>query len=150
MNHNVAVAVLIAQVIGSVGMFGVIWVIQVVHYPLMRRIPDAAFVAYEAEHTRLISFVVGPLMALEGLSVLAVFFFRPPGVPLWSTWVGGILEAIAISVTAFVSAPTHGRLESGPDAQLLDRLIRTNWIRTAAWTGRAGIAVFMLVVFLSN
>jgi hypothetical protein len=130
-------------------MFGVIWTIQLVHYPLMRSIPDDAFVAYEQQHTRLISFVVGPLMAVEGLCVLAVFFAQPDGVPFWATLLGGILEAIAIGVTAFVSAPTHGRLEAGANRDLLDRLIATNWFRTAAWTGRAAIAVFMLVTFLN-
>jgi hypothetical protein len=130
-------------------MFGVIWTIQLVHYPLMRSIPDDAFVVYEQQHTRLISFVVGPLMAVEGLCVLAVFFARPDGVPFWATLLGGILEAIAIGVTAFVSAPTHGRLEAGANRDLLDRLIATNWFRTAAWTGRAAIAVFMLVTFLN-
>jgi hypothetical protein len=148
MSGNLATAVLLAQVVGSVGMFGVIWMIQIVHYPLMRAIPDQAFVSYEQQHTRLISFVVGPLMAVEGVCVLAVFFFRPMGIPLWSTWVGGVLEAIAIGVTAFVSAPAHGRLEAGPNTELLDRLITTNWFRTAAWTGRAAIALLMLVAFL--
>jgi hypothetical protein len=88
-------------------------------------------------------------MAVEGLCVLAVFFARPDGVPFWATLLGGILEAIAIGVTAFVSAPTHGRLEAGADRALLDRLIATNWFRTAAWTGRGAIAVFMLVAFLN-
>jgi hypothetical protein len=150
MSGNLAMAVLLAQVVGSVGMFGVIWMIQLVHYPLMRAIPDQAFVYYEQQHTRLISFVVGPLMAVEGVCVLAVFFFRPTGIPLWSTWVGGVLEAIAIGVTAFVSAPAHGRLEAGPNGQLLDRLITTNWFRTAAWTCRAAISLFMLVAFLNT
>lgn len=147
MTNTLAEAVLIAQIVGSVGMFGVIWTIQLVHYPLMRWIPDDAFVAYEQQHTRMISFLVGPLMLLEGLCVLAVFFARPEGVPLWSTWAGGILEAIAIGVTAFISAPTHGQLESGPSGQLLNRLIATNWIRTAAWTGRGALAIFMLVAY---
>lgn len=150
MSGTLASAVLIAQVVGSVGMFGVIWTIQVVHYPLMRSIPNDAFVNYEAKHTQLISFVVGPLMAIEGLCVLTVFFARPAGIPLWSTWAGGIFEAIAIGVTAFVSAPTHGRLERGADSLLLDRLIATNWIRTAAWTARAGIAIFMLVAYFND
>ena len=89
-------------------------------------------------------------MAIEGVCVLAVFFFRPTGIPLWSTWLGGVLEAIAIGVTAFVSAPTHGRLEAGSNSELLDRLITTNWFRTAAWTGRAALALFMLVAFLKS
>ena len=150
MKHHIAEIVLIAQVVGSVGMFGVIWTIQLVHYPLMRAVPDDAFVAYERQHTRLISFLVGPLMVIEGVCVLAVFFLRPPGIPIWSTVLGGILEAVAIGITAFISAPTHAKLESGKNDALLQHLIATNWLRTAAWTGRAAIALYMLVAFSAS
>ncbi|MEX1218059.1 MAG: hypothetical protein WEA11_06040 [Acidimicrobiales bacterium] len=148
MNETLATAVLIAQVVGSVGMFGVIWTIQLVHYPLMRHVPATAFIEYERRHTKSITMVVGPLMAIEGLCVLAVFFARPAAIPIWSVWLGCALEALAIGTTALVSAPLHGRLEAGFDATLLNRLIRTNWMRTAAWTGRAAVAIFMLVQFL--
>jgi hypothetical protein len=148
MTGSIAQAVLIAQVLASVGMFGVIWTIQLVHYPLMAHIPPSAFVEYERRHTKAIALIVGPFMAIEGLCVLAVFFARPPSIPFWMPLTGGILEALAIGTTAFVSAPLHGRLENGYDSALLSRLIRTNWVRTIAWTGRAFIAVAMLVTFL--
>lgn len=148
MTGSIAEAVLIAQVLASVGMFGVIWTIQLVHYPLMAHIPATAFVAYERRHTKAIALIVGPLMAVEGLCVLVVFFARPSGIPFWLSLIGGIAEAVAIGTTAFVSAPLHGRLENGFDAALLSRLILTNWIRTIAWTARGIIAVAMLVLFL--
>lgn len=148
MTGSIAEAVLIAQVLASVGMFGVIWTIQLVHYPLMAHIPATAFVAYERRHTKAIALIVGPLMAVEGLCVLVVFFARPSGIPFWLSLIGGIAEAVAIGTTAFVSAPLHGRLENGFDTALLSRLILTNWIRTIAWTARGIIAVAMLVLFL--
>ena len=148
MSGSIAEAVLIAQILASVGMFGVIWTIQLVHYPLMAHIPPSAFVEYERRHTKAISLIVGPLMAVEGPCVLAVFFARPSGISFWLALTGGIVEALAIGTTAFVSAPLHGRLEKGYDAALLSRLIRTNWLRTAAWTARGFIAVTMLVAFL--
>jgi hypothetical protein len=57
---------------------------------------------------------------------------------------GGLVEAVAIGTTAFVSAPMHGRMAASGNPDLLDRLIATNWIRTAAWTSRAVLAVLML------
>lgn len=135
--------VLVAQVIGSVGMFGVIWVIQLVHYPLMKKVPAEAFASFEAEHQRRITWVVGPLMALEGISVLAVFFGRPSCLSLAIVLLGGVVEAVAIGTTAFVSAPMHGRMAASGRPDLLDRLIATNWIRTAAWTVRGALAIAM-------
>jgi hypothetical protein len=41
----------VAQVVGSVGMFGVIWMVQVAHYPLMRFVPRAQFADFEAAHS---------------------------------------------------------------------------------------------------
>ncbi len=139
-------AVLIAQVLGSAGMFGVIWVIQLVHYPLMRKVPMAAFGAFETEHQRRITYVVGPLMAIEGIAVLVVFFARPSCLSFTIVLVGGIVEAVAIGTTAFVSAPMHGRMAASGNPALLDRLIATNWIRTAAWTARAALAIAMLAI----
>ena len=136
-------AVLVAQLVGSAGMFGVIWVIQLVHYPLMKKVPAEAFGAFESEHQRRITHVVGPLMALEGVSVLAVFFFRPSCLSITLVLAGGLVEAVAIGTTAFVSAPMHGQMAVSGSPGLLDRLIATNWIRTVAWTTRAALAIVM-------
>jgi phage terminase large subunit-like protein len=138
--------IVVAQVFASVGMFGVIWTIQVVHYPLMKQVPESAFKAYGAEHTARITFIVGPLMAVEGLCVLALLARPPDGIAWWLPWIGAIAEAVAIGTTAFVSAPLHGRLSERHDTELLDRLVSTNWIRTAAWTSRSIVAV---AIFLS-
>ncbi len=146
MSGSLETFIVVAQVFASVGMFGVIWTIQVVHYPLMKQVPESAFKAYEAEHTARITFIVGPLMAVEGLCVLSLLAWPPDGIAWWLPWVGAIAEAVAIGTTAFVSAPLHGRLSERHDTELLDRLVSTNWIRTAAWTARAIVAV---TIFLS-
>jgi hypothetical protein len=147
-NARVAEVAAIAQVVGSVGMFGVIWMVQVVHYPLMRFVSGPEFTGFETEHRVRISWVVGPLMAVEGVCVLAFVFAPPPGLPWWLPWAGAIAEAVAIGTTVLVSAPLHERLNARFDPALLDRLIATNWIRTVAWTVRAGLAIAMLVAVL--
>lgn len=148
MNPAVAQAVAIAQVVGSVGMFGVIWMVQLVHYPLMRFVPEREFARFETAHRVRISWVVGPLMLIEGICVLAFLFAPPAGLAWWLPWAGAAAEAVAIGTTAFVSAPLHERLNAHFDQALLDRLVATNWIRTVAWTVRAGLAIAMLVAVL--
>ena len=148
MNPRVAEIAAVAQVVGSVGMFGVIWVMQVVHYPLMRFVSGEQFARFETAHRTRISWVVGPLMLLEGVCVLAFLFAPPVGLAWWLPWVGAGVEGIAIGTTAFISAPLHERLNAHFDPALLDRLIATNWIRTVAWTVRAGLAVAVLVAVL--
>ena len=148
MNPRIAEFAAVAQVVGSVGMFGVIWVMQVVHYPLMRFASGEQFARFETEHQTRISWVVGPLMAVEGLCVLAFLFAPPAGLPGWLPWAGAGAEAIAIGTTAFVSAPLHEQLNAHFDEATLHRLVATNWIRTIAWTCRAGLAIAMLVAVL--
>ena len=148
MNPRIAEVAAVAQVVGSVGMFGVIWVMQVVHYPLMRFASGEQFARFETAHRTRISWVVGPLMLIEGVCVLAFLFAPPAGLPGWLPWAGAGAEAIAIGTTAFVSAPLHERLNAHFDTATLDRLIATNWIRTIAWTARAAVAIAMLVAVL--
>ena len=86
----------VAQVVGSVGMFGVIWMVQVVHYPLMRFVSGEQFARFETAHRARISWVVGPLMAVEGVCVLAFLFAPPAGLAWWLPWVGAGVEAITV------------------------------------------------------
>lgn len=145
MNPRLAEIAAVAQVVGSVGMFGVIWIVQIVHYPLMRFVSGPQFTRFETAHRRRISSVVGPLMAVEGVCVLAFLFAPPAGLPWWLPWAGAGAEAVAIGTTVLVSAPLHERLNARFDPALLDRLVATNWIRTVAWTCRAGLAIAMLI-----
>jgi hypothetical protein len=147
-NPRIAEVAAVAQVVGSVGMFGVIWVMQVVHYPLMRFVSGEQFARFETAHRVRISWVVGPLMLVEGVCVLAFVFAAPAGMPGWLPWAGAIAEAVAIGTTVLVSAPLHERLNAHFDPATLDRLIATNWIRTIAWSARAGLAIAMLVAVL--
>ena len=148
MNPRTAEIAAVAQVVGSVGMFGVIWMVQIVHYPLMRFVSGEQFARFETAHRVRISWVVGPLMAVEGVCVLAFLFAPPAGLPWWLPWAGAGAEAVAIGTTAFVSAPLHERLNAHFDPATLNRLVATNWIRTIAWTCRAALAIAMLVAVL--
>ena len=148
MNPGIAEIAAVAQVVGSVGMFGAIWIVQVVHYPLMRFVSGPQFARFESAHRARISWVVGPLMLLEGVCVLAFLFAPPAGLSWWLPWAGAAAEAVVIGTTVFVSAPLHERLNAHFDPATLDRLIATNWIRTVGWTGRAALAIAMLVAVL--
>ena len=44
-------------------MTGLIWFVQVVHYPLMARVGEDGFAEYEKHHQRLTTWVVAPPMA---------------------------------------------------------------------------------------
>lgn len=122
-------------------MTGLIWVIQLVHYPIFDAIApgeaDAGWAAFARRHTASISLVVGPLMLAEGVTGLWIAIDPPAGVGRLAALCSLALLGIAYGVTAFVSAPLHGRLADRFDARLHERLVNTNWIRTFAWSARA-------------
>lgn len=80
-------------------------------------------------------------MCLEALSATALLFLAEGGSarPLVAT--GAILIAVIWGSTAFVQVPCHRRLSEGNDDRIAHRLTVTNWIRTVAWSARAGIAL---------
>lgn len=131
-------------------MTGLVWFVQIVHYPLFPWVGGKSFADYEAEHTRRTTLVVGPVMLAELASALALLAFQPPGVPAWALWLGMLLLLVCWLVTFFVSVPCHGNLARGFDPQAARKLVRTNWFRTAAWTIRAFLATAMVFYWPSR
>ena len=117
---------------------GVIWVVQLVTYPALMLVDKAAFARYHAAHTRGMGWVVGaPMVAeltLAGWLAWAAYAAWGAGPALGQL----VLVLVVWAVTFFVAVPFHNRLEAGGYNYIaLDGLVRTNWLRTLAWTARA-------------
>lgn len=120
-------------------MAGLIWFVQVVHYPLFARVGAAEFCDFHRRHTRMTTRVVAPVMLLELASAVAMVMWAPMGVaPIWP-WLGLGLLVIIWASTAVIQVPCHTRLSRGLDTAMCSRLCRTNWIRTIGWTLRAAL-----------
>lgn len=129
----------------TVFLAGLIWVVQLVHYPLFDRVAPAAFPAFHASHSRRISLIVVPAMALEALLALLLFLRPPAGWGAGLATAGLLLVMLNAASTAFLQVPLHRRLSRGYDREAHRSLVRTNLVRTAAWTLRAGIAFAILM-----
>ena len=135
--------VLFTQVFATVFMVGLIWFVQIVHYPLYANVGREQFPEYEALHNRLTTWVVGPAMLLEMVSAVALLRYAPNGSTSLA-WPGlGLLIVIWIS-TATLSVPAHDALKAGFSAGTWQKLVSTNWIRTAAWSAR-GVIVMVII-----
>ena len=140
-----AEGLLVAQVLASGLMAGVLWIVQVVHYPLFARVGASEFGAYERSHQRRITMVVGPLMLVEAVCAVLLVASRPEGVPVSLAAAGLALVAVLWALTFFVSVPLHARLEKGLDARAVRLLVLTNWPRTIGWSARFGLSVWMVM-----
>ena len=117
--------------------------VQIVIYPQFPAVGRAEFGAYHADYTRRISWVVGPLMLAE------------IGSAGWMWWSGERAAWFLISLgllavnwgsTALVQVPLHGRLEREFTTEAHRALVRSNWVRTTAWTARGALMAYGLAV----
>lgn len=133
--------ILAGHAVSTVAMLGVIWFVQVVHYPMFPLVGENRFREYETVHQQLTTRVVAPLMLTELATAGLLVFVRPDSIGLAETVVGLTLVAVIWLSTWLWQVPAHQQLQSSFDPAVHRRLCRTNWVRTVAWTVRSGLAV---------
>lgn len=135
---------LVAQAVATIFMTGIIWFVQVVHYPLMASVGVEGYALYQRAHQRLTTFVVAPPMIVELLAAVALVVWRPVNVPQWAACLGLVLVGLIWTSTAVLQIPAHRRLAEEFDVAVHRRLVRGNWVRTVLWSGRTALASWML------
>jgi len=137
----------LVQAAATWALVGLIWTMQVVHYPLFAKVGRTDYPAWQRSHMRRITVLVGPLMIAEAATAIgtlaALVHVRNGALIPWAGSGLCLLAAIWLA-TAFVQAPLHKRLACGFDSSVHRRLVRTNWLRTLMWTARGGIVVVLL------
>jgi multidrug transporter EmrE-like cation transporter len=135
---------LLIQVATTWAMTGIIWFVQLVQYPSFAQVDPTSFQAFHAHHSSAISFIMAPLMVLEALSAFA-FLWAPLRVQSsWQIWLGIGLVIVIWASTILLQVPAHSRLGSGFDEDSWRLLVSSNWVRTVAWSARAGLVTYWL------
>lgn len=137
---------LVLNLASTAFMTGVIWYVQLVHYPLMAGWPHDDFGSWEEQHRRRTGLIVVPAMLLEAGTAAALLWWPPAGVPGWLVWLAIVVLAGIHASTFLVQVPLHERLSAGWDAGAHARLVATNWARTILWTLRAILVAAMAVL----
>lgn len=114
------------------GLVILIWLVQIVIYPSLRRHMPEGFVEWHRRYSGQVTVIVAPLM------------FAQVGIVGWQLWSGFSVAHLASALmvtgcwisTAVLSVPCHNRLQrEGHSIEVIDRLVKTNWIRTGLWSG---------------
>ncbi len=108
---------------------GLIWFVQIVHYPLLAEVGDAGFLRYHERHSALTTRVVA--------------------LPTPWAWLGFSLALGTWACTFGLSVPLHQRLGAGHDRAMIARLVATNWPRTVAWTAHLALLGWGLIRLLT-
>ena len=136
--------IFLTQIFATLFMVGLIWFVQIVHYPLYANVGREQFPEYEALHNRMTTWVVGPAMLVELVTAVLILKYSPLASSTLA-WMGlGLLIVIWVS-TAALSVPAHDVLTAGFSEGAYRKLVNTNWIRTFAWTARG--VILMVITY---
>ncbi len=142
--------VLLVHVFATLTMTGLLWFVQIVHYPLFARLGADGSVQYEREHTQRTTWVVAPLMLTEAATAVWLVLRPSATVPAFlPIAIAGLALVIVIWLsTCFLQIPCHRRLADRHDLDTVRRLVATNWLRTVAYTARAVLVLALMSVIL--
>ncbi len=136
--------VLLANLVVGAYLTGLIWTIQIVHYPMFALADRTNFSAFESEHGLRISSIVLVPMLLELVLTIVFLGSNLKTIPDWCPWVCAALVGIIWFSTFFLQVPQHNILAGGFDANAIASLVSSNWIRTAAWSVKTGLLAFVV------
>lgn len=122
-------------------MTGLIWVVQLVHYPSFRWVDQTKFIEFCLFHQKRITPIVLPVMLLELASAVIIAFSPSYSTILVTTNL--VCLALIWGGTFFLSVPAHNVLSKAYDQRAVETLIKTNWLRTVLWSVRS-LGLFVL------
>lgn len=126
----------------SLFLAGLIWIIQLVHYPSFHFVNEAVFKDFHQFHNRRISLIVIPVMITE-LLTSGILWLNDGAFSL--NGIGFYLVCLIWLSTFLLSVPNHARLSKGKDETVIKSLVNTNWVRTVFWTAKAGLSSYIVL-----
>ena len=126
----------------SLMMTGLIWFVQLVHYPLFKHVLPENFIQYEQLHTAKTGLLVAPLMVIELLSGMAFWYLHAKHL---LNHLALVMLGIVWISTFFIQVPLHKKLAKKYSFEQINRLVQSNWIRTVCWTIRSGCLLFLIL-----
>ena len=147
---NWPLTILLANVVSTWFMVGLIWMVQIVHYPLFNDVGPEKYVQYQQRHQANITYIVMPVMLIELATAILLIVYPVAGVDKSLVYLGlGLVIVIWLS-TAFLQVPCHDKLVKGFDQASYRWLVDSNWVRTIGWSARGAIVTMMLVRILQK
>ena len=146
MDHN---TLLLIHFVSTAVMTGLIWVVQLVHYPSFYFIEDKKFINFEKFHKNRISLIVLPFMVLEVLTGVMLIYLHEETYSR-ANFISGLIILLIIWIVTFgFSMRMHQKLEKGMDTKAIHLLIATNWIRTIGWSLRLALLILFSKISIS-
>jgi hypothetical protein len=134
--------ILIINLFSSFFLCGLIWMVQLVHYPSFHGFDKDEYSEWITFHKQRISVIVIPAMLVELVTSLLLVFGNAPFPVLQLAGLGIVISIWLI--TFFVQVPLHERLTFGYQKKVADRLITSNWWRTLLWSLKSALGLYLI------
>lgn len=118
---------LLIECILNAALVGLIWTVQLLIYPGFHYVDRKNYRSFQIFHMKAITPLVAPLMIFE----LIISFYNSY---IYANYFSTVFLMVIWSTTFFISVPIHEKLLVNKDEKLINKLIKTNWLRTIAWT----------------
>ena len=75
-------------------------------------------------------------MLTEAITAILLVWLQPESIQAVLAWAGLLLVGVIWASTFLWQIPAHERLAKAYDEASHAKLVRSNWVRTGAWTAR--------------
>ena len=140
--------VLLGHLIFTSIMTGVIWVIQIVHYPSFHFIEKELYTAFQKFHMNKISIIVIPIMLAELITGMMLFLDKSSKSPFLI--ISFVILVLIWLITGVFFSKAHNELIAGYQELVVNQLVAMNWIRTLLWTLRLLLLTYFVFLHFSK
>ena len=123
---------------------GFVWAHQIEIFRSWRMVDANSFRAVHAAHWRMLPLWIFPIgLGLAGS--IALIWYHPAGTPPWAIWASVLTQVLTQVLTLSFWGRWQAQLRSdsrGPGSPVLDRLVRTHWLRAVL------ISIYAAILFV--
>ena len=121
-------------------MVGVIWVIQLLHYPTFHFIEQSNYQKFQNFHMQRISVIVIPVMVIEFVTASLLAYYLNQQL---LSYILLIMLILIWGITFAFFTKIHEKLTGGYDKIAVNKLVLINWSRTILWSFRLLFLLFI-------
>ena len=129
-------------------MVGVIWIVQLVHYPTFLFIDEQKSNDFQKFHMSRISYIVMPAMTTELFSGIYIFIYSNMAIDSNLFLLALTVLIINWIITALVFVKMHNKLLINYKIEIISLLVKWNWLRTLLWSVR--LILLLRMAYLHN
>ena len=129
-------------------MVGVIWIVQLVHYPTFLFIDEQKSYDFQKFHMSRISYIVMPAMTTELFSGIYIFIYSNMAIDSNLFLLALTILIINWIITALVFVKMHNKLLINYKIEIISLLVKWNWLRTLLWSVR--LILLLRMAYLDN